>query len=61
MTSPARVIPHPLHDWQDQERLKDKPESLLREIAESLRWLEANGYTGAVDDLWHEFYYGVRK
>lgn len=64
MTAPAyKVTPcsDDLHRWQDEQRRKDHPESLLNEIKESLRWLDANGYTQAVDDLWHEFYYGERK
>lgn len=66
MSAPLKVIPHPLHDIvpqtfdEDEERRKDHPENLTHEILEGLRWLDANGYSKQVDDIWFEFYYGAK-
>ena len=54
-----KVIPHPLHDVVPQE--PRHPESVCREIQERIQWLEKNGYSKEVDEIWAQHYYGVKK
>jgi hypothetical protein len=47
-------------EWEDQQRRKDEPETMLNELQEGFRWLATNGCRKEAKALWIEIGIALR-